>query len=51
MKAWLTSLKERSVQAAPIGLDFAAQRLNLLQAIPSPDGPAVRAAVSLPYPV
>jgi len=52
MKAWLSSLAGKGAQApAPIGLDFAAQRLNLLQAIPSADGPAVRAAVSLPYPV
>jgi len=36
--------------AAPIGIDFAAQRLNMLQVTPSPDGPALRAAVSLPYP-
>ncbi len=52
MKAWLSSLAGKGAAApAPIGLDFAAQRLNLLQAIPSPDGPGVRAAVSLPYPV
>jgi type IV pilus assembly protein PilM len=35
---------------APIGLDFAAQRLNMLQAEATGDGPAVRAAVSVPYP-
>ena len=52
MKAWLSSLTNRGAGTpAPIGLDFAAQRLNLLQAAPSPHGPAVRAAVSLPYPV
>jgi len=36
--------------ASPIGLDFATQRLNLLQVAPTPEGPALRAAVSLPYP-
>jgi len=51
MKAWLASLRERGAPAAPIGLDFAAQRLNLLQAMPTPQGPGVRAALSLPYPV
>ena len=55
MKAWLNSLgtltSKGAPAVAPIGLDFAAQRLNMLQAIPSADGPAVRAAVSLPYPV
>jgi len=52
MKTWLASLKGRSAQAAaPIGLDFAAQRLNLLQAANTPDGPLLRAALSLPYPV
>jgi len=52
MRAWLASLKERGAAApAPIGLDFAAQRLNLLQAIHAEEGPSVRAAVSLPYPV
>ncbi|QOY94534.1 pilus assembly protein PilM [Massilia sp. UMI-21] len=38
-------------KAAPIGADFAAQRLNLLQVAATPDGPLLRAAVSLPYPV
>lgn len=36
--------------AAPIGVDFAAERLNMLQVEPSADGLAVRAAVSLAYP-
>lgn len=38
---------------APIGLDFAAQRLNMLQIADDGAGamPLVRAAVSLPYPV
>lgn len=31
--------------AAPIGVDFAAERLNMLQVEPSADGLAVRAAV------
>jgi len=51
MKAWLSSLARRGADPAPIGLDFAAQRVNLLQAADTPDGPVVRAAVSLPYPV
>ncbi|MGZ5202709.1 MAG: pilus assembly protein PilM [Telluria sp.] len=36
--------------AAPIGIDFAAERLNMLQVAAVPGGPAVRAAVSLAYP-
>ena len=36
--------------AAAIGVDFAAERLNMLQVDPSPDGMVVRAAVSLAYP-
>lgn len=36
--------------APPIGVDFAAQRLNMLQADASAAGPVVRAVVSLPYP-
>jgi type IV pilus assembly protein PilM len=36
--------------AAPIGVDFAAERLNMLQIETVPGGPAVRAAVSLAYP-
>lgn len=38
------------VAAAPIGLDFAAHRLNLLQVEAGATGPVLRAAVSLPYP-
>jgi type IV pilus assembly protein PilM len=36
---------------APIGVDFAAQRLNMLQIEGAGEVPLVRAAVSLPYPV
>lgn len=36
--------------ANPIGVDFAAERLNMLQVEPSPNGTVVRAAVSLAYP-
>ena len=49
MKSWL-SLLGKTHQAAPIGVDFAAQRLNMLQADTTSDGRVVRAAVSLPYP-
>ncbi len=52
MTSWLSSLKRRGVAApSPIGVDFAAQRLNMLQATPSPDGPLLRAALSIPYPL
>lgn len=47
----LLALLGKTGDAAPIGVDFAAQRLNMLQTCPSPRGPAVRAALSLPYPV
>ena len=50
MKSWLASLVNKENTAAPIGVDFAAQRLNMLQRAPGPGGPVVRAAVSLPYP-
>jgi len=52
MKAWLSSLRNRgAVAPSPIGVDFAAQRLNMVQTAPSPDGPVLRAALSLPYPL
>jgi type IV pilus assembly protein PilM len=51
MKSWLASLGKRGAGApAPIGIDFAAQRLNMLQTAPAPGGLVVRAALSLPYP-
>lgn len=51
MKSWLSSFGTRRAQApTPIGVDFAAQRLNMLQTAPGPGGPVVRAALSLPYP-
>ena len=51
MKSWLSSFGTRGAQApTPIGVDFAAQRLNMLQTGPGPGGPVVRAALSLPYP-
>jgi type IV pilus assembly protein PilM len=37
--------------AHPIGVDFAGERLNLLQVAGSASGPLVRAAASLPYPL
>lgn len=51
MKSWLSSLANKSTAPSPIGLDFAAQRLNMVQTTPAPAGLAVRAALSLPYPV
>ena len=42
-------LREAAV-AAPIGVDFAANQLNMLQIDAGPDGPLLRAAVSLRYP-
>jgi type IV pilus assembly protein PilM len=51
MKSWLASLVDKGAAPAPIGVDFAAQRLNMLQTAQSPDGVVVRAALSLPYPL
>ena len=52
MKSWLSSFTRRGAPApSPIGVDFAAQRLNMVQTAPSPDGPVLRAALSLPYPL
>lgn len=44
------ALLDKAPAAGPIGVDFAAQRLNMLQLTPSADGPILRAVVSLPYP-
>jgi type IV pilus assembly protein PilM len=43
--------RHRAAPAHPIGVDFAAESLNLLQIAVSGSGPVVRAAVSLPYPL
>lgn len=43
--------RKGAAAAVPIGVDFAAECLNLLQIEPDSKGPLVRAAVSLPYPV
>jgi len=52
MKSWLSSFTRRGASVpTPIGVDFAAQRLNMVQTAPSPDGPVLRAALSLPYPL
>lgn len=51
MKSWFASLVDKGAAPAPIGVDFAAQRLNMLQTAPGPTGPVVRAALSLPYPL
>jgi len=47
---WLKGWTARAA-GAPIGIDFAAHRLNLVQAVASPAGPALGAAVSVPYPL
>lgn len=44
-------VRASSAAAAPIGVDFSAQFLNMLQVETSAGTPLVRAAVSLPYPV
>jgi type IV pilus assembly protein PilM len=49
MKSWLSMLGKTRA-AAPIGIDFAAQRLNVLQADAASGRPAVRAVASLAYP-
>ena len=51
MSALLARWRARAAPAHPIGADFAGESLNLLQIAAAPDGPLVRAAVSLPYPV
>ncbi len=51
MSALLARWRARAAPAHPIGVDFAGERLNLLQIAPSANGPLVRAAVSLPYPL
>jgi type IV pilus assembly protein PilM len=51
MKSWLASLVNKGAAPAPIGIDFASQRLNMLQSAPGSGGPIVRAAISLPYPI
>jgi type IV pilus assembly protein PilM len=48
MRAWFRLA--RRARHAPIGLDFAGERLNLLQVEPGAHEPVVRAAASLPYP-
>jgi type IV pilus assembly protein PilM len=48
LQAWLARL--RPAPQGPIGLDLAAERLNLVQFTFRPDGPALQAAASLPYP-
>lgn len=47
---YLSALTGRFERAAPIGIDFGAERLNMLQVKSGPGGPLVRAAASVPYP-
>jgi type IV pilus assembly protein PilM len=51
LNALLQRWRRAAAPAHPIGVDFAGESLNLLQIAPSGDGPLVRAAVSLPYPL
>ena len=51
MSAQLARWRARAVPVHPIGVDFAGESLNLLQIAPSANGPLVRAAVSLAYPL
>jgi len=51
MSALLARWRARAAPVHPIGVDFAGASLNLLQIAPSANGPLVRAAVSLPYPL
>jgi type IV pilus assembly protein PilM len=51
MSALLQRWRARATPSHPIGVDFAGESLNLLQVAPSPAGPLVRAAASLPYPL
>ncbi len=48
LHAWLARL--RPAPHGPIGLDLASERLNLVQFTFRPDGPALQAVASLPYP-
>jgi type IV pilus assembly protein PilM len=50
VRSLLAKLPQRSAPARPIGVDFAAASLNMVQLEASPQGPIVRAAVSVPYP-
>jgi len=47
---WFNGLRSRSAPV-PIGVDFAAHRLNLVQAAPGPAGWTLTAAASVPYPL
>lgn len=49
--ALLQRWRGRAAPGHPIGVDFAGERLNMLQIAASANGPLVRAAVSLPYPL
>lgn len=51
LKSVVARLAARGAPAYPIGVDFAASKLNLMQVHATPDGVKVRAAASLPYPV
>lgn len=51
VRGLFSRLAARGAPALPIGIDFAAESLNMMQAEATPGGTRVRAAVSLPYPV
>ena len=50
--SWLAAFGRRAAGApTPIGVDFAAQRLNMVQTATPGGSPVLRAALSLPYPL
>lgn len=51
LRSLIAKFSARTAPPLPIGVDFAAASLNLVQVEASPQGVIVRAAASLPYPV
>lgn len=50
LRSLFSRLGARGTPALPIGVDFAAESLHMVQLDPAASGATVRAAVSLPYP-
>jgi type IV pilus assembly protein PilM len=51
VRGLFAGIAARGAPALPIGVDFAAASLNMMQVEATPGGPRVRAAVSVAYPV
>ncbi|MCC2954875.1 pilus assembly protein PilM [Massilia sp. IC2-477] len=51
VRGLFSRLAARGAPGLPIGVDFAAESLNMMQVDAVPGGARVRAAVSLPYPI